>query len=77
MAWNIGQSDTDGDLVGDACDNCLNVSNSDQADADGDGVGDACDSDPDADGIISGDNCPIVSNAGKSSIRSYEGFVLL
>ncbi len=44
-------TDSDGDGVGDACDNCPGVANLDQVDADGDGVGDAC------------DNCPNVVNA--------------
>lgn len=39
-------SDTDGDSVPDASDNCPNVANTDQADTDGDGVGDACDEMP-------------------------------
>jgi uncharacterized repeat protein (TIGR01451 family) len=38
-----GESDSDGDGIADADDNCPNVSNFDQADADGDGLGDACD----------------------------------
>ncbi|AFU98474.1 PHB depolymerase family esterase [Simiduia agarivorans] len=37
-------TDTDGDGVPDATDNCPAVANPDQADSDGDGTGDACDS---------------------------------
>jgi len=35
--------DTDGDGIGDGCDNCKTVPNADQADGDGDGIGNACD----------------------------------
>jgi len=35
--------DSDGDFVGNSCDNCPNDFNPDQADTDGDGPGDACD----------------------------------
>jgi hypothetical protein len=42
-----------GDSHGDACDNCVNVTNQDQADGDGDGVGTAC------------DNCPNVANSSQ------------
>ena len=37
-------TDTDGDLVVDASDNCPNLVNADQADSDNDGIGDICDS---------------------------------
>ena len=44
-------TDTDGDGVADAVDNCPQISNSGQADLDGDGEGDACDDDIDGDGL--------------------------
>ena len=44
------QTDSDLDLVGDLCDNCVSVANATQLNSDSDGRGDAC------------DNCPTVSN---------------
>jgi len=42
----ICYEDSDGDGVGDDCDNCPTVSNADQADYDDEGIGDACDNCP-------------------------------
>ena len=51
-------TDTDGDGIADAQDNCPAVANADQADADGDRVGDVC------------DNCPNASNADQADADS-------
>jgi hypothetical protein len=50
---NAGQQESDGDGVGDACDNCLLNPNAGQENADLDPHGDAC------------DNCPTVPNANQ------------
>jgi hypothetical protein len=50
--YSFSQSDTDSDGVGDPCDNCVSVANTDQLDTDNDGQGDICDSDDDNDGIL-------------------------
>ncbi len=67
------ETDSDGDGVIDACDNCPSVSNPGQEDADGDGVGDVCDpcpldpdNDIDGDGVCGDvDNCPTDPNPGQ------------
>ena len=38
------REDTDGDGVGEVCDNCPTTFNPDQADSDNNGIGDACES---------------------------------
>ncbi len=63
LAVTVIPPDTDGDGVGDPCDNCPAVRNPDQADTDDDGMGDACDPDIDGDGDLNAqDNCPYVAN---------------
>ena len=68
--FSVSTVDTDDDLVPDACDNCLGVSNADQADTDADGVGDACDQCPgddnaDCDGDGTPDGCEIANGTSE------------
>ena len=58
--------DTDGDSILDIDDNCPQNANTDQADTDGNGVGDAC-QDTDGDGVFdSVDNCINTPNANQA-----------
>lgn len=77
-APNSSQTNSDGDIYGDACDNCPNDDNPAQEDLDSDGIGDICDvcpedplNDDDSDGYCAGDdNCPADNNPGQEDTDS-------
>jgi hypothetical protein len=62
-------TDTDGDCVADADDNCPLTSNADQADVNWDHIGDACADDYDNDTVANGtDNCYSAANTDQADL---------
>ncbi len=55
MKANANQADSDGDMIGDACDKCPSFYSTNNTDSDLDGTGDVCDTNDDADSIADSD----------------------
>jgi len=64
---DIEETDTDGDGIFDAVDNCPTVRAISQIDSDGDGIGDACDPDDDNDGVCDTAGPLVAGTAGTTS----------
>jgi hypothetical protein len=57
---SMAQEDSDGDGVGDACDNCVLVPNPAQRDDDNDGIGNACDPDVNENGVADANDVQLI-----------------
>ena len=64
--YNPEQTDSDGDCIGDLCDEFPEIYDPTQLDSDSDGVSDVCDADDDNDSVLdANDNCPLVANTSQ------------
>ena len=62
-----GATDSDGDTILDADDNCPMTANTDQLDTDDDDIGDVCDDDDDDDNVLDiTDNCSLLPNTNQA-----------